>query len=238
MQSLTQPKNSESTVDTVLKVFEAAQGLVGDKDSSNGSSKDGSNWVDVIRDLIKAAPDAIKPMLEARMAAMQAAQPKATAAPIPRPSIAPAAGVKAAPSTPLSNPVTESVSSAASTANEGDGMLAMFMPIVKENLAKVVGWAEKNRDPQIYADVLVDELPDGFGDYIPITQVLEYLNNPQWFETICFVEPRLAPYQEWCNECRLAIIEIMKEFAEELSPPNPDAASVTEEKIITDETGG
>lgn len=235
MQSLTAPKNSESTVDTVLKVFEAAQGLVGDK-SDGGGGKEGSSWVDVIRDLIKAAPDAIKPMLEARMAAMQAAQPTATAAPIPPrspPSIAPSVSTGGAASNLATTEVSESALSAGSTASNGD-MLTLFMPIVKSNLAKVAVWAEKNRDPQVYAEVLVDELPDGFGDYIPISDVLNYLRNSEWFPIIVSVEPALAPYQEWCNECRLAVIEIMKEFQTELEPA-PTVMGKAEEKPISEE---
>lgn len=227
MQSLTTPKNSESTVDTVLKVFEAAQGLVGDGGKGDSATKDGSNWVDVIRDLIKAAPEALKPVLEARMAAMQAAQPGVRATVHPAiafpPSTVPGATIAAVASNPDITAATGYASSAASTPTDSSTMMAMFMPLVKTNLEKVVGWAEKNRDPQIYSDVLVDELPDGFGDYIPITDVISYLNHPEWFSIIVGIEPRLSTHKEWCDECRLAIIEIMKEFELELHPTNNES---------------
>ena len=72
MKTLSAPPENAGTVDTVLKVFEAAQSMMGDREDSGKPGA--SSWVDVIRDLIKSAPEAIKPMLEARMAAMQAAR--------------------------------------------------------------------------------------------------------------------------------------------------------------------
>ncbi len=63
-------KPQESQIDTILRIFESAKDLIGDKDG--GGSKEGSNWIDVIRDAIKYVPEALKPALEARMQAMQA----------------------------------------------------------------------------------------------------------------------------------------------------------------------
>jgi hypothetical protein len=216
MKTLSEPKESGGTVDTVLKVFEAAQSMMGDKEDSG---KPGSSWIDVIRDLIKSAPDAIKPMLEARMAAMQAA--RGGAAPVQQnpPQIQ-----NTKPIQPASQP--------APTPPKDANMLEMFMPLIKVNLAKVAGWAEKNRDPEIYADVLVDELPDNFGSYIPLSDVLNYLNHAQWFENIVSIEPRLSGHRDWCDECRLAVIEIMKEFekeaaGDEVKPMSAEASTET-----------
>jgi hypothetical protein len=215
MKTLSEPKETGGTVDTVLKVFEAAQSMMGDKEDSGKPGS--SSWIDVIRDLIKSAPDAIKPMLEARMAAMQAA--RGGPAPVQQnpPQIQNPRPVQPVPQT--------------TPAPKDANMLEMFMPLIKANLAKVAGWAEKNRDPQIYADVLVDELPDNFGSYIPLSDVFGYLNHAQWFETIVTLEPRLKDYKDWCDECRLAVIEIMKEFekeaAEETKPMLAEASAET-----------
>ena len=229
MQSLTAPKESNTgMIDTIFKAFEFAKEMGG---GSEGQSKEGgSNWVDVIRDVIKAAPDAIKPMLEARMAAMQAAQAGQPVSQV-KPQISPVA--PSAPVTgmspPSSAPSVDSVSTAATTSGNTN-MIDMFLPLIKVNLSKVAGWAEKNRDPQIYAEVLIDELPDNFGSYIPLPDVLGYLNHPQWFETICGIEGRLQPFREWCDECRLAVIEIMKGFEQESEPaPTNDAEPVSAE---------
>ena len=114
-------------------------------------------------------------------------------------------------------------------------MLQWFMPMIKTNLAKVASWAEKDRDPGIYAEVLIDELPDNFGSYLPLAEVLNYLNHPQWFETIIGIEPKLQNHREWCDECRHAVIEIMKTFESDpnqLPPTAETPASLPDEPMV------
>lgn len=204
MKTMTQPAESGSNVDTILKVFEAAQGMMGG-DKDGGDKGNSSNWIDIVRDLIKAAPAAIQPMLQARMGAMMQAR---TAAPVAQvqPQVEKPAPVAPSPINPIAPVIPES--------GNNEMMLKLFMPVIRENLAKVVTWAEKQRDPHIYADVLVDELPDNFGNYMPLDKVLAYLNHAQWFEEVCKIEPRLQPHREWCDECRQEIIEIMEGFKE------------------------
>lgn len=223
MKTMTEPKEQNSSmIDTVFKAFEFAKEMGGGGEGAG--TQGGSNWVDVIRDVIKAAPEAIKPMLEARMAAMQAGQPVGQkGAPIAQvnPQISTAPTVAGSTPAQNPNPVSNFVGNAPSTPNSEGDMLSMFLPLAKANLSKVAGWAEKNRDPQVYADVLVDELPDNFGNYVPLDDVLKYLQHPEWFETVCTIEPRLKEYREWCDECRLAIIDIMKVFEQETSQDEP-----------------
>jgi hypothetical protein len=214
MQQLSAPKSSETQVDTILKVFGAAQNLMGGKDS-DGKTGDGSTWVDVIRDLIRAAPEAIKPMLEARMQAMTGqvtgvAQIPPTAALAPNPT----------GTTPQNSPIratinTSGMSSVASVTNGGDSMRALWEPIAKQHLSKVFTWAEKQRDPQIYAEVFVDELPD-LSAYLSIDQVLEHLQNPIWFEKVCELEPRLKSHKDFCTEMHAEVVEIVKQLKEDL----------------------
>lgn len=200
MKGLTAAPPQESRIDEILKIVETVQGMSeGKEDGKPGAS----SWIDIVRDLIKVAPDALKPVLEARMLAMQAARQGGVQRVSPQIVRPP----QAAPTPPIQP-----------TSTNGNDMLQMFMPVIKMNLVKIAGWAEKNRDPQIYADVLVDELPDNFGSYIPLPQVLEYLNHPQWFEEICKIEPRLQTHRGWCDECRLWVIEIMKAFETEVAP--------------------
>lgn len=215
MQSLAAPKGGESTVDTVLRVFEAARDLAGDKEE--GGSKGGaSSWVDVIRDLIKVAPEAIKPVLQARMDAMQKTTVQQTP---PALSTAPVAAPSAAPFVPASTPNPPSVSTAVNIPPSGNEMLNLLMPVIREHLAKVAAWAEKNRDPETYADVFLDELPDNAGQYFSTQQVLDYLNHAQWFEVVSGIEPRLVPHQAWCNELREELVAIFQEeVKKELSP--------------------
>jgi hypothetical protein len=222
MRSMTEPKGTESNVDTILRVFEAAQGMMGDKE--DGGKPGASNWIDIVRDLIKSAPDAIKPLLQAKMGAMMQAQ-RPTVAQV-QPTAQAIAPVVPQPVNPI--PPIQPTAVAENHVN-GEGnvniMLTMMMPAIKENLAKVVGWAEKDRDPAIYADVLVDELPDNFANYIPLPKLFEYLNAPQWFEEVCKIEPRLQSHRAWCDDCRQCIIEIFNSMEE-----SDDAESAPIEK--------
>ena len=232
MQQLAAPKSSESNIDMILKVFESAQNLMGgEKSEKNG---EGSNWVDVIRDLIKVAPDAIKPMLEARMAAAMQAQ---TRPPMMHASIVPSAVL--ATNKPEVLPIKPTIDisstlSADSATNGGsNNMQALWEPIARNHLNKILQWAIKERDPEIYAEVFIDELPD-LSPYLTLDQVLEHLQNPQWFEKICELEPNLKDHKEFCVEMHAEVIEIVKQIKAEFEENNkisvetPTAESETE----------
>lgn len=217
MKTLAAPEKSESQVDTILKVFSAAQDLMGG-DSDKGG-KGGSNWTDIIRDLIKAAPEALKPVLEARMAAMQNSQrPTVIAATAPNPN------VQTAPQRPMvsaTTPISGAPSADVAT-NSGVDMRALWEPIAKQHLAKVVGWAQKDLDPAACAEVFVGDLPD-LSAYLSVDQVLEYLDHPQWFEKVCELEPRLSAAIQYCDEMRLEMIEIVKQIKKDLEEEKPNA---------------
>jgi hypothetical protein len=225
MRSMTEPKGTESNVDTILRVFEAAQGMMGGEKEGSGGTQ--SNWIDIVRDLIKSAPEAIKPILQAKMGAMMQAQRAAAPVTQVQPQIPnPVQKVTPVPVNPIPPDQPE--------ATQGDNnvnMLMFMMPAIRANLEKVVGWAEKDRDPSIYADVLVDELPDNFGNYIPFPKLFEYLNHPQWFEEICKIEPRLQPHREWCDECRQCIEQIFRDMQSGVEEPDAPEVSETAPKV-------
>lgn len=215
MQQLTAPKSSESNVDMILKVFESAQNLMGGE-KSDAKNGEGSNWVDVIRDLIKVAPDAIKPMLEARMAAMQSARPTMHASIVPSVALA-ANKPEVSQVAPTIN--TSVAPSVVSATNGGNNMQALWEPIARNHLNKVLQWALKDRDPEVYAEVFIDELPD-LSAYLTVDQVLEHLQNPQWFEKICELEPALKDHKQFCEEMHTEVIEIVKQIKAEFEENN------------------
>jgi len=218
MQQLAAPKSSESNVDMILKVFESAQNLMGGE-KSDAKNGEGSNWVDVIRDLIKVAPDAIKPMLEARMAAamQQTARPMTHASIVPNVALA-ANKPEVLPIKPIID--TSSTPSVVSATNSGSNtMQALWEPIARNHLNKVLQWAIKERDPEIYAEVFIDELPD-LSPYLTVDQVLEHLQNPQWFEKVCELEPNLKNHKEFCVEMHDEVIEIVKQIKSEFEENN------------------
>lgn len=230
MKSLSDPKESGNMVDTVFKAFEFAK----DMGDGGGGGKGETNWLDIIKEVIQAAPAAIKPMLEARMAAMQAARGGTAVRETPQVTsgAAPTAAVRTPPPAASTN-ATASASTAANTSVQNtpdtNAMRAIWEPIARQHLGKVATWAEKDRDPVIYAEVFVDELPD-LSAYLTVDEVLEHLQNPQWFEKICELEPRLKTHEEFCDTMRQTVIEIVQDLRTETTEtdsPAPIPAAVS-----------
>jgi len=219
MKTLTEGSGTRDPLDSILKVMEAVKNLsTGD---GNNAGKEGgqSNWLDVVRDLVKEAVPAVKPLLEniaARQQQLQQVQqeqlrqagplqilaPVAPVAPMPVAPIAPLAPVSPAlpiaseqPSTPVQSAETD--------------MFMIFKPIINENLSRVAGWAKDDRNPQAYAEIFLDELPQMVANYLSPPDALKWLNHERWFEVVCEWKPELSAYRGWCDEFRHALIEII-----------------------------
>jgi hypothetical protein len=224
MKSLTSAPESGTMIDTVFKAFEFAKEM----GTGGGEGKGETNWLDILKEVIQAAPGAIRPMLEARMAQMQAGRQPAQA-PQAIPAVSSAAPpVTSADSVSVSiSPTMENSRSTMETSppatGENNFMKTLWEPVAKQHLAKVAGWAEKDRDPQVYAEVFVDELPD-LSAYFTPAQILEHLQNSVWFEKVCELEPRLKNHSKFCNDIRLAVIDIVEDIKDQME----------EEKAVSD----
>jgi hypothetical protein len=212
MQQLTGKGSASDPIDTVLKVFEAAKDLGGDS-----GGKGASNWIDIVRDLIREAPTVAGPILQgiaARTGARPAVPPVS-----PKVSVAPAAPSSA--EVPAIAPVTQdavavpvaanaSVGGAAVAVSEDKRMFALIKPIIIEKLRKVAKWASENRNPQTYAELFLDdEIPANFGNFVPQDKAIEYLRHPDWWKYVCEWEPSLAPHYQWCDEFRLELLSLI-----------------------------
>lgn len=205
MKALSAPAPQESTIDQALKIMERVSDM-GEGKSSGG----GSNWIDVLRDVVKEAGPALKPVLDNLAARATPPQPIHAQVMEPEP---PAQIAQPAPlMEPVPNPQPE----------ETDAM-SLFMPIIKSHLVKVYGWAAGDRDPELYAEVFFEELPRELGTYIDQTQAVEYINHPQWFEYVTQVEPRLASKKEWLEKFRKELLEIFGNIPVESTETNPEA---------------
>jgi hypothetical protein len=225
IQTLSGGGNKESSFDQILKVMDAVKDFTDDKE---GGGKGESNWIDLVRDIIKAAPDALKPMLEARMQAM-AGKPGAPTAPASVPRVSPANAPATAAQPNASNAAQPSAGVAADSSqnnSENPNMLAMFKPVIVEKLHTIAGWAKSDRDPIMYAQVFCDDVGEMIAKYIPQPQALEYLRNEKWFDYVCEWAPELKEHHEWCENFRNELIEIVSLSDEPLSPddaPDPTA---------------
>jgi len=111
-------------------------------------------------------------------------------------------------------------------------MLALFLPMIRAELVKLATWGEMGRDHELYAEVFLAELPVIVHQKFSPQQALQYLNHPQWFETISALEPRLAPQREWCDAMRLELIDIIEDQLKN----EPESSAVPPQ--ITDPVNG
>jgi hypothetical protein len=227
IQTLSGGGNKESSFDQILKVMDAVKDFADDKE---GGGKGESNWIDLVRDLIKAAPDALKPMLEARMQAMSQNRQAAPIAPAHVPRVNPAS----APATAVPGNVSSAAPPFAGTAadssqnnSENPNMLAMFKPVIVEKLRTIAAWAKADRDPVMYAQVFCDDVGELIAKYIPQPQALEYLRNEKWFDYVCDWAPELKEHHEWCEHFRNELIEIVSLSDEPLSADDEPADDPT-----------
>jgi hypothetical protein len=221
MKSLTADNSPRDPLETIFNIMEKVKGL-------SGSGEQGeSNWTDVVRDLVKEAIPAVKPMLD-NMANMQAEnqrrlaqQPPLTIQPLPNPG-----SVNGAPTplvlSPASAVTTESVGSAEIPSN---GDTDMWLILAREHLGKILKWANDDRNPQAYAEVFMDELPQIVASYIKPDDALGYLQRTDWWEQVIAIYPNLKPHREWCDEFRQELISFIKEQVEEQKQQNAESDS-------------
>lgn len=214
LKSLTESPKDDSKLDLIFKVLELAKEKGGD-----GGGE--SNWIDVIRDLLKEGPAMIKPVLESMQQAQQnpAAMPSMSVRPVLSPSVvsAPSPVSDATPS-PVANGSTPSPESLGET-----DMLALFMPMIRGQLAKLFQWASEKRRVELYAEVLLEELPATVHSYVMPQDALKYLQHEHWFEIITApnMEPRLTNYRDWCDAMRKELIDIIQEQLKKEADDSP-----------------
>lgn len=108
--------------------------------------------------------------------------------------------------------------------------MAMFDGMIREHLGKVERWARDDRNPQAYAEVFMDELPQMVASYLKPQEALDYLLRADWWEQVTRFYPGLIPYKEWCSEFRDELIAFVTDQIEEL-----EVAEVPEQITDIDE---
>lgn len=149
----------------------------------------GDSWIDVVKEAVQAAG----PLLVEKLGHSPAPTPQHTpaqlSAPQPQPQPQPAPQGE-----PVKNPLT-------------------LLNWAREKLAYLTQKASKNLDASLYADWLVNEVPDG----VDILEFAKYLAHPDWWTYLQQFSPGVAPYQGWFAEFRDVLIDVLEEkFAVEL----------------------
>jgi hypothetical protein len=182
-----------SKIEELAKLVEVVQGIGGDGGK-------GSGWADIVRDGIKTVGDVL-PALASRIPGFMPPQsaPPHLAAPAPvviTQGSAPATRPSPQPTPPKDTPMLQ------------------LLGWLKEQCAGLAHQASLNKDPNLYADVVLDNLPE-----VDPTMLRNMLGAPDWWATLCQFSPNVQPYPQWFAECREALVKGLDEMISAAAPP-------------------
>jgi hypothetical protein len=157
-----------------------------------------SSMLDVAREGIHA----LVPLLEQERA-NKAAQPATPALPAP----APTGGAPGAVSTTQAaqQPQGESVS------------IMQQINWLRAQLQALVVQASRGKNPELYAEVMLDNLPE----FITAEEIHARLSAPGAVEQLAQLDGRVRQYAQWFEEFRVALLELLADSGEE--EPGPGA---------------
>jgi hypothetical protein len=197
-------ESSLSKIEELAKLVEVVQGI-------GGEGGKGSGWADIVRDGIKTVGDVL-PVLAARIPGM-----------VPPPAL---------PAPPLASPFATSAPPAARSAQPPPPKAAtpmlQLLGWLKEQLTALAHQASLNKDPNLYADVVLDNLPQ-----VDPTMLRDMLAKPDWWSTLCQFSPNVQPYPQWFAECREALLKGLDEMIGAAAAP--PASSMPHDTASTDE---
>jgi len=190
------PEQTVDPIDRALKIMDA----IGEKGGGGGET----NWTDVFKELVKAVGPNIGGVLEGAMS-----RAAATTA-VPRlPSGSPTPPLNALPN----------VVGTAGTSNGNGGesnMLLSLLPWLRGQLEMLLVKAARGNDPVLYAEVLLDSLPDGLN---PET-LYGFIQRTDWFKYVVQLDSRAATYEPWFARLRAAMLQAF-------SDPDPSGAGAS-----------
>jgi hypothetical protein len=147
----------------------------------------GSTWADIARDAIGQVGPVLGGLVQMRSGQPLPSLPKTDSPPAPQ-----------GESQPQGNPMLQ--------------LLAWF----KSQIEGLIYQASRNRDPLLYAEVVLDNLPAG----ADLGQLRGILGGDDWWQKLSGFAPGVQPYPQWFAECRA---ELLKGLDELLTPPGGDA---------------
>jgi hypothetical protein len=201
--------SSDKAVETLLKGMDLAREL------SPPDSK-GATWPDVVVNGVTQIAKEFRPLAEALANRRAAAngQPALQFHTAPATSGEPA-GQKAGA------PPAEALPSAAAAPGAEDPMLAMVNPLLRKLAGELEEFAVNGADPTLAADALMAKVPRLIRSYVEASQLKEWLMQPNWWPLTVQFHPALQPYQAYCDDVRLALLEAVED---EINPPAEDHA--------------
>jgi hypothetical protein len=186
--------SEEGAVNMLLKGLELGKELGGGD----------ASMLDVAREGLHA----LGPLLEqdrATKAAQHAQQPALLAPP------SPGAATAAAPTAAAAQP------------QQGDSVgLVQQINWLRVQLKALVLQASRDKDPELYAEVLLDNLPD----FITPEEIKARLSDPGAVEQLAQLDARVRQYPKWFEEFRAALVALLTDEPEEDAPGAPPGVPV------------
>jgi hypothetical protein len=202
LQKLTPEQPKPPSLMTQINDLIGAMGKIKELGGANEPAPTGSTWVDVLRDGIKDFAPVFGAMANRVGGRMPPLIPGTTspATPLPMPSSeAPSGPSNPAPSTPSGAPAPDS------SPNSGSpDPMALFLGWLRQTLEQLVVKAAANKNPQLYAEVMYDNVPEG----IDPKSLVDFLKTDTWWAQLANFYPPATPYQGWFTQMRDALLEI------------------------------
>jgi hypothetical protein len=203
-------------IDKTISIMEKIEAFKG---NPNGET----NWLDVVKEVARSAGPAIGPVIGAVLSraqaaaaarAAQAGQPAMTAAAQPNPQL---------PAPPVEAPAVADHPSQ-ETADMNLLQAARLIPWLKGHIEKFLTPARRQSNPEIYAALLLEELPE---DQDPAL-LLQFVERPDWFEGLKSLDSRVAQFPGWFQELRTHLIAYIREEEPPAgeAPASPPTAAV------------
>lgn len=187
----TRKDDSNDSMDRLLKQLTIVEKLKGSDDGK------GSTWIDIVRDAMSNVPAVVASVTRSANAA------PATSAPAPATPLArlPSAvgAVDASTSAPVETPLAV------------DPAPTVEIQFFRDHLMMLVQRAAQNRNPELYAQLLLEELPDTISDEL----VKQLLTREDWFEQLMLFEERIAPYRGWFDYLRQTVLTLLDEESDD-----------------------
>lgn len=90
----------------------------------------------------------------------------------------------------------------------------MIKMMVRQYMPLLINAATKNADPEFYADMVLDQVPENM-----YPKLKAFIEKPTCLEEIATIEPGVRYQQEWWNSLRAAILHAMLENANSIQSP-------------------
>lgn len=179
-------------IDKAISIMEKIEAFKGNPNGETG-------WMDVLKEAVKSVGPGAGQIITAVVQRAQAVQAERRATQDAR-----------EPQAQLPAPSSPEMPSAGQDMNLLQA--ARLIPWLKSQVEKFLPAAAKRRDPELYAALLLEELPE---DQEPQT-LMQFIERPDWFEWLKSLDARVTHFPQWFAQLRAHLIDYMKE---DESPP-------------------